>query len=328
LPTNQQQPGAMRGLNNFDQRNKMANTTDRIPRDPQERGESQRGNRFSQDQDSIPSDPWAIVSQSDKNPFEVAQQRQQNPFNQKQAAFGGWGKTSEDNLPKLSDFLQRDPEPMGIPRMGMMQNQQQNRGSQGFMDNQAAGPSQNQFSNASMLGMRRQPDMGSSGPLMGPKGVAFEPNPRGMPLLTAAKPFHTFQQREQPEEEPASGAEQWFTRDRSRAFEEEEEPSFQEEEPVADISNDYEWEPDAPAVIDYGHGSKGAGEDDEYDLPRGERLEDDDETDEERDRDVVTIDYGHGSGSGQTDYVTSNTFDGRGGREHDYLRDRYREEGN
>jgi len=281
-------------------KNNSSSSVDRVARDP---AGGNHGLRNRVNQDLMDPDPWAAMNRPDTNPFSEALANSRNaPPSAAPATAGGWGRTSEDNLPKLSDFLQRDTSvPVPNVAQGIMTNRGMLSNPNPIQYNANRYPDQqyNEFN-------RRLPSM--QGPGKGKDSISLNPGSR---------PFHTLlnpAEEDYEEDQDSSlsrqqGTIEWFTRDRSTAFDYEEEETFQEVEPQENIpnSNDYEWEPDAPAVIDYGHGSKDTDERDEYDLPKGERL-DDDETDEERDREVVTIDYGHGGGGGGDIPNVTNAF--------------------
>lgn len=218
------------------------------------------------------------------NPFEVAQNRQ-NPFSQ---PINPWGpsRAPEQSLPTLSDFLKKDD--------CRMTDEYLNR--RGF----GSRPTPNTANLKSF-------DEEKQGSKITAPRIEFEPSSKLLPLMVAAKP------KQQPSQSQAFAAVEaetneketieessWFTRDRGGAFEEEED--YSEETPY----NEEPYKEYTPAVIDYGHGSTAQDkfqEDDEYDIPRCERvatqgqdesynyIDDDDDTL----KDAVTIDYGHGS---------------------------------
>jgi hypothetical protein len=130
--------------------------------------------------------------------------------------------------------------------------------------------------------------------------LQFEATSKLLPLVVAVKPKAPTPPPVAPIEdfikvEDTNQMSQWFTRDRGGVFEEDE---FNHDEPYGNDG----YSDNAPAVIDYGHGAAAA-EDDEYDIPRCERMANQEEDDndyhfnEEDDTpaNAVTIDYGHGS---------------------------------
>lgn len=288
-----QRPGdASKDAGNANQKKSapLPKMSDRVARDPHPQEDKQPDkNPFTLDEVT-----WEANSSSNANPFELpnkrfernnqaASRKNANPFESQPNPFsnlGGnpWGtKSNEDQrpskLPTLSDFLNKDDCKVTDDYL--------NR--RGFGTNPAE------------KNRKRPPTPEMSGPRF-----EFTATSKLLPLVvgsrhkTPSPPPHA-----QPESTVAETNE-WFTRDRGGAFE--------EDEYINDEEDPYQESDYTPAVIDYGHGG-GTGtrntEEDEYDLPRCERpVEYQGDEDYPGDFDdvpsnAVTIDYGHGSAAPQ-----------------------------
>lgn len=252
------------------QQQRTTTNSERIPREPQVKPPSAAVNN-NPNPFAVDEVTWELPSSNNANPFETAQ-KQQNPFGSFDwgAEGGSTNAAEQQKLPTLSDFLSKDECKVTDEYLNL----------RGFGRPPApANPAPSQSSRKS--------------------NIEFEPTSKMLPLVVAAKPKDPSpppppkaREIEEPEE-PF----QWFTRDRGGAFEEDDGGNSAS---VTGYDDDY-----APAVIDYGHGanSKGA-EDDDFDLPRGERSSTNTNNADYYDyssnfddvpSNSVTIDYGHGS---------------------------------